>query len=63
MLPRKRHTIPRERWKFLRLSNLAVRNPLVISSWVLGWAIVGIVSGLFAGLYWNVLELMTEGLQ
>jgi len=77
VLPKKRHTtdqnessreaphpnLPTQRWRFPRLSSLAVRNPLVISHWVLRWAIVGIVSGLFAGLYWNVLALMTQGLQ
>ena len=78
MLPKKPHTtdqngsfgeaephpkLPPQRWRFPRLSSLAVRNPLVISHWVLRWAIVGIVSGLFAALYWNVLALMTHGLQ
>ena len=52
-----------QRWRFSQLSSLAERNPLVISHWVLRWAIVGTVSGVAAGLYWNVLELMTHGLQ
>lgn len=34
----------------------------MISWWVLRWAFVGTVCGLFAGLYWNVLELMTHAL-
>ena len=68
MLPKKPHTTDHnggfeERWKFFQLSSLALRNPLVISHWVLRWVIVGVVSGIFAGFYWNVLELMTRGLQ
>jgi len=64
VLPKKPHTTDQtQRWRFPRLSSVAVRNPLVISHWVLRWAIVGIVSGLFAALYWNVLALMTHGLQ
>nr|WP_236117168.1 chloride channel protein [Hassalia byssoidea] len=39
------------------------RNPLMISRWVLRWAGVGTVCGLFAALYWNVLELITHQLQ
>jgi H+/Cl- antiporter ClcA len=35
----------------------------MISRWVLRWAGVGTVCGLFAALYWNVLELITHGLQ
>lgn len=61
MLPNKRHTPDKTRhWRFPLLSSLAERNPLTISRWVLRWAVVGIVSGLFAGLYWNVLELITH---
>lgn len=64
MPPKKHHhtTDRSQRRKFLWLSSLAVRNPLMISHWVLRWAIVGTVSGLFAGLYWNILELMTHAL-
>jgi H+/Cl- antiporter ClcA len=35
----------------------------MISRWVLCWALVGTVCGLFAGLYWNILELMTHVLE
>ncbi|QSJ20714.1 chloride channel protein [Nostoc sp. UHCC 0702] len=35
----------------------------MLSKWVLGWAIVGAISGLFAGLYWNILELITHQFQ
>jgi H+/Cl- antiporter ClcA len=35
----------------------------MLSSWVLCWTIVGTVCGLFAGLYWNILELMTRVLE
>ncbi len=35
----------------------------MISRWVLCWAMVGIVCGLFAGLYWNILQLMTHALE
>nr|WP_238360792.1 chloride channel protein [Iningainema tapete] len=47
----------------LQLFGLARRNPFMISRWVLCWALVGTVCGLFAGLYWNVLELITHRLQ
>lgn len=57
-----RHTAD-ETKRWTRLVRLAQRNPLFISRLVLPWIIVGIVSGLFAGLYWNILELMTRGLQ
>lgn len=39
------------------------QNPLVISRWILLWVVIGTVSGLFASLYWNILELLTQGLQ
>lgn len=45
---------------FTWLYGLAERNPLTVSRWVLLWAIVGICSGLLAGLYWSVLELLTH---
>ncbi|QIR41247.1 chloride channel protein [Tolypothrix sp. PCC 7910] len=35
----------------------------MISRWVLCWAAVGTASGIFAGLYWNVLELIVHKLQ
>lgn len=64
MPPKKRYLTDKiQRWRLPRLSSLAVRNPLMISHWVLRWAVVGTVSGLFAGLYWNVLEIMTHALQ
>lgn len=77
MPPKKRHTtnqngssgeapnpkIPPQRWTLPQLFGLARRNPLMISHWVLRWAIVGTICGLFAGLYWNVLELMTHALK
>ncbi len=57
-----RHTVDKtKRWT--RLVRLAERNPLFISRLVLPWIIIGIVSGLFAGLYWNVLQLITDKLQ
>lgn len=45
------------------LSSLSARNPLTLSRWVVCWATIGIGSGLFAGLYWNVLELLTHFLR
>ncbi len=64
MPPQKPHTTAQTKpARFSRLSSLAARNPLVISRLVLPWIIVGVVSGLFAGLYWYVLEGMTRGLQ
>lgn len=35
----------------------------MISRWVLRWVSVGILGGLFAALYWNILELLTHVLQ
>ena len=64
MLPKKRHSATQpQRWTFPQLFGLVKRNPLIISRWVLCWAMVGTVCGLFAGLYWNILELMTHGLE
>ncbi|BAY77689.1 Cl- channel, voltage gated [Nostoc linckia NIES-25] len=63
MLPNNRTpTNQTQRWKFLQLFGLVRRNPLFISRWVLRWVVVGTVCGLFASLYWNVLELMTHQL-
>lgn len=50
--------LPPQPWTFPQLFGLLKRNPLMILCWVL----VGTVCGLFAGLYWNVLELMTHAL-
>jgi hypothetical protein len=44
---------PTQRWTFLQLFGLVKRNPLMLSRWVICWALIGIVCGLFAGLYWN----------
>ncbi|MBH8576931.1 chloride channel protein [Nostocaceae cyanobacterium CENA369] len=64
MLPNKRNSADRsQRWSFSQLFGLVRRNPLMISRWVLRWAVVGTICGLFAGLYWNVLELITHQLQ
>ncbi|MBV8887207.1 MAG: chloride channel protein [Chroococcidiopsidaceae cyanobacterium CP_BM_RX_35] len=64
MPPQKPHTTDRTgHWRFFRLSRLAERNPLVISHLVLRWTIVGVVCGLFGGLYWYVLELLTQKLE
>jgi H+/Cl- antiporter ClcA len=64
VLQKKRHsTTQPQRWTFPQLFGLVKRNPLIISRWVLCWALVGTVCGLFAGLYWNILELMTHGLE
>ncbi len=49
----------KRRW----LTSLQARNPLTLSAWVLCWVLVGTVCGLFAGLYWNVLEWLTHGLR
>jgi len=45
------------------LESLAERNPLTISRWFICWIVIGIGSGLFAGLYWTVLELLTHQLR
>lgn len=45
------------------LSRLAAKNPLTLSRWVVCWAAIGVGSGLFAGLYWNALELLTHVLR
>lgn len=52
-----------QRWTFPQFFGLVKRNPLMLSRWVLRWAIIGTVCGLFAGLYWNILELMTHVLE
>ncbi|MCC5660244.1 chloride channel protein [Nostoc sp. XA010] len=64
MLPKKPPaTNQTQRWTFAQLFGLVKRNPLMISQWVICWVVVGIAGGLFAALYWNVLELLTHQLQ
>ena len=64
MLPKKRSSAAQtQRWTFPQLFGLVERNPLMLSRWVLCWALVGTVCGLFAGLYWNILELITHVLE
>lgn len=60
MPPQKRP--PENRANFY-LTALARRNPLTISRWVLLWVIVGTSCGLFAALYWLVLEWVTHRLE
>lgn len=43
--------------------SLAERNPFTLSRWIICWALIGVGSGLFAGLYWNLLELLTHTLR
>ena len=52
-----------QRFYVLWLASLTERNPLTLSRWVLRWVAVGMACGLFAGIYWNILELMTHGLR
>ncbi|OKH47929.1 chloride channel protein [Calothrix sp. HK-06] len=42
------------------LNGITARNPLTVSRWLLCWAAIGICSGLFAGLYWHILEQLTK---
>ncbi|HEY9726019.1 MAG TPA: chloride channel protein [Chroococcales cyanobacterium] len=64
MSPRQSESPDRtQRWAFPQLFGLVKRNPLMISHWVLRWVVVGTACGLFAGLYWNILELMTGVLE
>lgn len=59
----KRHTDHRtQRWTFPQF-DLVKRNPLMISRTVLRWALIGTVCGIFAALYWNVLEMLTHALR
>lgn len=64
--------MPRERrhnseqagyWAIPWFSRLTERNPLTLSRWVIYWMLVGIVGGLSAALYWNILEFMTHALE
>ncbi|WP_073073609.1 chloride channel protein [Phormidesmis priestleyi] len=45
---------------FARLSALTERNPLTLSRWLLCWVAIGVGSGLLAGIYWHVLEYLTQ---
>jgi H+/Cl- antiporter ClcA len=64
VLPSKRPTPDQtQRWTFAQLVGLTKRNPLMISRWVFRWALVGMACGLFAGFYWNILELLTHTLE
>ncbi|MDF5716670.1 MAG: chloride channel protein [Rhizonema sp. NSF051] len=64
MLPKKGNSGKRsQQWTVSQLFELAKRNPFMISHWVILWAVVGTVSGLFAALYWNILEVFTNKLQ
>ncbi len=36
------------------------RNPLTVTPWIVCWIAIGAVCGLFAGLYWSVLEWLTH---
>lgn len=61
MLPREPETPNQtQRWSLRQLFGRLDRHPLTISRWVLRWAAVGTVCGLFASLYWNVLVVMIE---
>lgn len=53
----------KKRQTFAWIATHLRRNPLSISRWVLLWAILGMVCGLFAASYWLVLEWMTHGLE
>ncbi|MHC0063016.1 chloride channel protein [Nostoc sp. UIC 10890] len=64
MLPKKPSaTNETQRWTFAQLFGLVKRNPVMISQWVIRWVVVGTAGGLFAALYWNVLEFLTHRLQ
>ncbi|MBW4474360.1 MAG: chloride channel protein [Stenomitos rutilans HA7619-LM2] len=65
MSPEKPSPPPSQRLPFLlhHLNSLVQRNPLTLSRWVLRWLVVGVVCGLFAGVYWNLLEWLTHGLR
>ena len=54
---------PAEKSSNFRFSGLSGRNPLTISRWVLRWALLGVGCGLFAALYWNIIEGLTHVLE
>lgn len=45
------------------VNRIAQSNPLTISPWVLLWASVGIIGGLFAACYWLILETIIHHLE
>ena len=55
--------MPERKRSFANIVNLAQRNPLTISPWVLLWASIGIVCGLFAACYWLILEAIIHQLE
>lgn len=58
-----RPTTRTQSWTFTQLVGLVKRNPLMISGWVLRWAMLGTICGTFAAAYWYVLELLTHSLR
>lgn len=59
----KGYLVPDRKRSFVATVNLlAQSNPLTISPWVLLWASVGIVGGLFAACYWLLLETIIHQL-
>lgn len=58
---RKQPLAPNDRSKsFSWLYDLMNYNPVTGSRWIFCWALVGICSGLFAALYWHILESFTH---
>jgi H+/Cl- antiporter ClcA len=45
------------------LGKLLERSPLTLSRWLLYWILIGTACGIFAGIYWQVLEAITHGLR
>ena len=45
------------------VNRIAQSNPLTFSPWVLLWASVGIIGGLFAACYWLILETIIHHLE
>ncbi len=43
-----------------RFSHWLSRNPLTVTPWIFCWIGIGAACGLFAGLYWSVLEWLTQ---
>lgn len=52
------------KFRYFKATTLTLwrRNPLTISRWVLRWAVLGTVCGIFAGLYWSILEFFIHQL-